>query len=42
MKRVTIGVALLVAFFLLAIFLMADAEVDRPEPSEAATTQRGG
>lgn len=47
MKRASIGLALLVAFFLLAMFLMADAEVEyaAPAPGSGAVpsvTQRGG
>ena len=34
MKRASIGLGILVTFFILAMFLMADAEV--PPPDEAA------
>jgi hypothetical protein len=38
MKRASIGLGILVTFFLLAMFLMADAEVQPPDDAPALTS----
>lgn len=37
MKRASIGLGILVTFFLLAMFLMADAEVPSPDSTTVTT-----
>lgn len=42
MKRASIGLGILVTFFLLAMFLMADAEVQPTDDTPVLTTSPSG